>query len=243
MPVKLPSEILQYEDKGLLLHPCKENKAPVFKGWQEIASAERIRHEEWFQEDKYKVGLLTGERNGIVVIDVDDLPQARELFETLRQYITAIAKTPRPGIHFYFKHPGEEIRNAVKTRIGNVLADIRADGGYVIAPPTYAWIPEFTLDMDKLETFNPRWVERKKEVSMSGEIRSPVKYIKSIHAVSGQHGHSSTFRAVCRLRDAGIAEVDALAIMIEWNKTNAEPPWTTKELLHKVRSAYARQEA
>jgi hypothetical protein len=28
--------------------------------------------------------------------------------------------------------------------------------------------------------------------------------------------------------------------MVEWNQTNAEPPWTVKELLHKVRDAYAK---
>ncbi len=46
--------------------------------------------------------------------------------------------TPRcetgSGMHYYFKHPGGEVRNSAG-RLGPGL-DIRADGGYVVAPPS-----------------------------------------------------------------------------------------------------------
>jgi hypothetical protein len=41
------------------------------------------------------------------------------------------------------------------------------------------------------------------------------------------------------LRQAGLSEVEAYVAMQVWNRTNAEPPWSERELLHKVRDAYA----
>ena len=63
-------------------------------------------------------------------------------------------------------------------------------------------------------------------------------YIAKIIAVSGQNGHHDTYRAVCVLKDAGLDETECMAAISEWNMTNAQPPWTVRELLHKVRSAY-----
>jgi hypothetical protein len=51
-------------------------------------------------------------------------------------------------------------------------------------------------------------------------------------------GHNTTFRAACKLRDAGLEYEDALALLIEWNETNAHTPWSAKELSHKIDSAY-----
>jgi hypothetical protein len=56
--------------------------------------------------------------------------------------------------------------------------------------------------------------------------------------VAGEGGHNATYRAACKLRDAGLAEVEALAILSDWNETNASPPWSAVELEHKIRSAY-----
>jgi len=46
--------------------------------------------------------------------------------------------------------------------------------------------------------------------------------------------------AKCILRDAGLSEAETLAAMIEWNQANAEPPWTVKELLHKVQDVFSK---
>lgn len=56
-------------------------------------------------------------------------------------------------------------------------------------------------------------------------------------AISGQHGHTATFRVACALvRGFGLAEAQALTAMREWNQ-RAEPPWSEAELLYKIRSA------
>lgn len=56
-------------------------------------------------------------------------------------------------------------------------------------------------------------------------------------AVSGQDGHGRTYHAACVLcLGFGLGEFDALSLLQEWN-IGCEPPWSEKELLHKVRCA------
>jgi hypothetical protein len=69
-------------------------------------------------------------------------------------------------------------------------------------------------------------------------IRNGLAYILHIEAVSGDGGHNATFRAACKLRDSGLTARQAFEALNTWNKTNAKPPWTAKELEHKVQDAY-----
>jgi KaiC/GvpD/RAD55 family RecA-like ATPase len=56
-------------------------------------------------------------------------------------------------------------------------------------------------------------------------------------AIAGQGGHNAAFRAACVLvLGFGMARETALKLMREWNQT-CEPPWSERELEHKVDSA------
>lgn len=56
-------------------------------------------------------------------------------------------------------------------------------------------------------------------------------------AISGQHGDVHTFRVCCRLtRGFALNQEQALEVLSEWNR-RCEPPWTTAELLDKLRRA------
>lgn len=65
------------------------------------------------------------------------------------------------------------------------------------------------------------------------------KYVaKMPPAVSGQDGHGRTFHVACVLvLGFALPEASVMAIMNEYNAT-CSPPWSEKELLHKVRSAF-----
>jgi hypothetical protein len=57
-------------------------------------------------------------------------------------------------------------------------------------------------------------------------------------AVSGQGGHAAAFRAACRLVIGfGLERDDALNRLREWNETHCQPPWSERELEHKVDDA------
>jgi hypothetical protein len=65
------------------------------------------------------------------------------------------------------------------------------------------------------------------------------KYLAKLPpAISGQGGHAATFRTACRLVIGfGLDRDQALTMLREWNETHCDPPWTEKELEHKVDDA------
>ena len=64
------------------------------------------------------------------------------------------------------------------------------------------------------------------------------RYLASVPpAIAGQHGDVHTFRVCCRLtRGFALDEDQALHALSEWN-ARCEPPWSTSELLDKLRRA------
>ncbi|MCA9054445.1 MAG: hypothetical protein KDA75_11440, partial [Planctomycetaceae bacterium] len=65
------------------------------------------------------------------------------------------------------------------------------------------------------------------------------KYLAKLPAaVSGEGGHSATFRAACALvLGFDLSPDDAYPLLMEWNQTHCEPPWDEHELRHKLQDA------
>ena len=93
------------------------------------------------------IAIATGAMSGVLVVDVDDAEGALLLIDLMKQFgalpMTLQAKTGK-GVHFYFALPDSCGR--VPSSKGDGL-DIRADGGYVLAPPSihpsgarYEWV-------------------------------------------------------------------------------------------------------
>ena len=104
--------------------------------------------EEWWRLCPHaNVGVRTGAASGILVLDVDGEAgrlALRGLVAHHGLFDTRWARTGS-GWHAYFAHPGGTVPNSAG-RLGAGL-DIRADGGYVVAPPSlhasgsrYRWI-------------------------------------------------------------------------------------------------------
>ncbi|MGC8766800.1 MAG: bifunctional DNA primase/polymerase [Brevinematia bacterium] len=140
----------------------KVEKKPVLKGWTNISSGEDLENYwdlcidalEKFSSDFIGVGIgvLTGRRSNLTVIDVDNLNIFREkLSEDLIQKLFAeascVVKTARGGYHFYFAYC-EELKQGTYQAWG---FDVRNDGGFVVAPPS-------ELVVDK-KIFRWEWVK------------------------------------------------------------------------------------
>jgi putative DNA primase/helicase len=102
----------------------------------------------WEQWPEANIGIATGLSSNIIVFDFDFPKEGRKSFKEIQRKNGGSFKTPMVktgnGIHLYFKHPGVEIRNRAGILPG---WDVRADGGYVVAPPSlhangkrYKWI-------------------------------------------------------------------------------------------------------
>lgn len=201
-------------------------KAPAGDHW-EISDDPSL----WLAQG-FNVGLMLKESN-IVTVDFDrDIEAAREHYrQTLCQVIVETIR----GFHFHYLGVIEKSR---KFEHGDIKGT-----GYVVYPPStvdghrYKFIKKGELQPFPEKLFP---VVVNAITSTTTGIKNAMKYITTITAHSGQGGHNATYRAACKLRDAGLDEAEALAAMVEWNLSNATPPWTTKELLHKVRSAFAK---
>jgi hypothetical protein len=208
----------------------------------------------WFtrQDREYNVAIITGRYAGLVVVDCDsdeDTAWWQSCFPRTPLSVT----TGGDGRHFYYGHPGAVVRN--RSRLFGRRIDLRADGGLVIAPPSihpetrqaYQWDNGWRHELVDIPRFDVRWFvarETRLPVESLGPlpgdmaIRDGLAYIRRIEAVAGNGGHNATFRAACKLRDSGLTADEAFKALMLWNETNASPPWSAKELAHKIDDAY-----
>ncbi|MHB8587118.1 MAG: phage/plasmid primase, P4 family [Thermoplasmatota archaeon] len=147
---------LTYASRGwpvFLLKPrSKEPLTP--HGFKDATTNETQIRAWWTAAREANVGIATGAPAGLVVLDVDAKSGGLETLRTMEAQCgglgeTPLGLTPGGGRHAYFRHPGTDVRS--RTGIAPGL-DIRADGGYVVAPPsvhpnggTYAWHPNLPL--------------------------------------------------------------------------------------------------
>ena len=163
-PALVARAALAYARRGIPVFPCEPGgKRPLtYNGfWDATADAPRVAAW-WRRWPNANVGVPTGERSGLLVLDVDSDaggPDSLVLLERSHGPLprTAKARTGGGGVHLYFRYPaGETVRNSAG-RLGPGL-DVRGEGGYVVVPPsrtqsTYEWL-------DKAPLAEPAWLLR-----------------------------------------------------------------------------------
>lgn len=163
--------VLRYADSGTPTFPCnpapekKLHKSPLTKNGFYDATTDPAQLAQWWEEHPCAlIGLPTGTTTGTVVIDVDTIEghgkDGPGSLEALQLEIgdlpqTRTIRTDSGGLHLYFKHPGGELKSGTD-KLGPGL-DVKAQGGYVIAPPS----PGYTVQDDSPPADLPlEWVDR-----------------------------------------------------------------------------------
>jgi hypothetical protein len=163
--MKKPNHLLEaavdYVRRGIKVFPCApRGKKPLVKNGFHDAACDEAKVRKWWKTwPDANIGVPTGAENGIIVIDVDkrgDLSLfGREIPETVE------SATGGGGRHIIYKHPGRPVKNTTGANIGLDGVDSRADGGYIIVPPSihesgdsYQWEISFD-DMEPQEA--PQW--------------------------------------------------------------------------------------
>jgi hypothetical protein len=143
---------LEYAGCGWPVFPCRERepgrKRPFTpRGFLDATTEAAIIERWWRQWPEALIGLPTGWPSGLAVLDIDVKDDRAKGFDTLEDLghvlpATPLAHTPSGGLHAYFAYPERELRCSVGS-IGAGL-DVRATGGYIIAPSPgscYRWDP------------------------------------------------------------------------------------------------------
>lgn len=154
------AEALRYADLGFSIFPIlPRDKRPATKSGFKDASRDPAQLNKWWADSDFGIGIATGAASGVVVvdIDVDKLTDASRLIvEKLEREKTACVTTGTGGLHFYFQAPAVTLRNRAGILPG---IDFRADGGYVVAPPSiHPNGKPYTWGMTTEPLAMPQWV-------------------------------------------------------------------------------------
>jgi hypothetical protein len=161
------------------------------------------------------------------------------------------------GYHRIYRQPnGGQVGNskASDRPIFGPGIDVRACGGYIVAPGStiagrqYQWdngcpisaAPQWM--MDRCKTYKPKNKKTDEPAVEDTEtaVEAAKHYIEHVapEAVEGDGGDLTTFKVACAIKDCRVSKATALELMREWNLTKAIPPWEDSDLRKKVDSAY-----
>lgn len=126
---------LKYEAAGFCPLPINESdKRPHFRllsnGWEKFQKERPSREEitRWFLEYPQANIALLGGWGGLAFVDIDDPELAKGALQTP----TLMSRTPRGGLHLWFK----ESHTSENAPVKKGVIDIKAAGGYVLVPPS-----------------------------------------------------------------------------------------------------------
>lgn len=249
---------------GLAVHwlrgPKAGGKAPLAKEWQRAPYAPPAQVDEGWRSGcnlGVHTGLVAGAPRSVVVVDLDSPAALAWAQEHLPA--TPWRTLTRKGEHWYYLHPGAGVVLPNKAKVGKLALDIRGDGGNVVVAPSthpeghvYAEADPWAAGAE-LPTFDPAWFPAP-PAPPPARPRSAPRTADEAHtrrraaawlgrvqpAISGQGGHDQLWDAAVGLcRGFGLAEGDALELLrLDYNP-RCVPPWSDRELEHKVRGAAA----
>jgi hypothetical protein len=130
---------LSYIAEGFRVFPCKPDKTPYTDhGLKDATQTQQGVKEYWAKWPGAGIGIVT---DGLVVVDFDVKNgglQSKIAIETKYGTMpkTRTHRTGGGGLHYIYKNPnGTNIRNTVAFG-GFSGVDLRANGGYIVAPPS-----------------------------------------------------------------------------------------------------------
>ena len=209
----------------LPVFPCNGKLPRTEHGFHDASTDTDTVISWWQRWPDANIGIATGARSGLVVLDVDvqhggqgtlnergKLPEAPEVL------------TGGGGKHIYFVHPGGEVRYSAG-KLGPGL-DVRGDGGYMVAPPSvhengraYKWLRELGSPPPL-----PAWLLEEAEQRPNG----PAPPVESVIPQGKRRGELLSLAGTLRRRGLGGDEI--LAALTAVNEPRCRPPLERQEL-------------
>ena len=229
-------------------------KQPAENAWQEWATravtAESI--ERRWRGTRNGVALLC---HGLVVLDVDDASQLGIVLEKCRLKDAPICRTPRGGYHVHARaRKGMDLSRKIKLHGQDV--DLLTGPSLSILPPhtneqgvPYEWITPGLPPISELPLARLAWTRERTRrrvvrsvdfIDADAMMRRARAYLTTIEGtISGAGGcHNKTFRVACVLTHKfGLTFEQAWPLFKEWSEIQCEPPWSDRELTHKLTDA------
>lgn len=235
---KLRDSALAYVQRGWHVFPCKyKSKVPATPNGFKDASLDLAA---WENNQEFNIGIATGKVSKLVVVDIDPKhngPASWEAFckkweITPEELNTYRVVTGSLGSHLYFLYPeGLDVPSRIGVLEG---VDIKAEGGYVIAPPS---VHENGRDYRAVEAplLHPPAIllatilgNKEKPVPSTGDAESLV--------VEGAR-NDYLMRVAGQLRRPGLSEAALSAALLQHNEDVCNPPlpeWEVRRIAQNI---------
>lgn len=244
---------VSYARRGLRIHPLRPaSKLPLLREWQHRATTDAATVAEWWGRwPGAGVGIATGTGSDVVVIDVDPRHGGDDSLADLDLErgplpLTWRCLTAGGGLHLYWHHPGGHVPSRAGVWPG---VDVRADGGYVVAPPTelegggaYHW--ECGHGPHKIALADmPSCLLAALRAERSGEARPPEWWRQLVaEGVARGARNDAVARLAGHLLRRGVDPYVAVELLTAWSAHRCRPPLPDAEVVRTVDSI-ARREA
>lgn len=253
MPTVL-EHALAYHDAGFQVLPLKpKSKKPALLEWKplQIKRLERSSVESYFTKNPdCNIGIITGHLSNLTVLDFDIKKQTAEATALMREFVAKmnpplIVDTGSGGLHVYCK--GSALRNEVTIPHLPFDLDIRSQGGYVVAPPSwhdknatqYTWrgaAPDTLFDFQMLAGDLPNVPEEIMEKA-SLNLTHPATKLHDwkqlvSNVVTGERHPSATVLFGKLIRVLPMEEWAVIAVPLTrlWNAHNVHPSLPDKDM-------------
>lgn len=235
-----------YQGQGLKFHPLAENKkTPLLSNGEKGADNTEAFIQRYFTNRQVNIGIRTKDL-GLVVIDIDT-KHGKNGFETLKDMgitlpDTLIVTTPSGGKHYYYINDTQEvIKSTANLFIG---IDVRANTGYLVAPPSqidgvsYTWD---NLDMSKgfIEQLAPisevpevlyQALIGKGEKSKQKRGKKPLAFALGESTVEEGTRNDLLFRYTSSLQNKGYSDEQIREEVHQYNIGHCTPPLALEEV-------------
>ena len=201
---------------------CSIAKHPRISDWTSKASNDPRQIKGWWTRwPEANVGVVTGRRSGIIVLDVDDKNansgslSLRRLEAEHQPLPATLTATTGNGRHYYFKHPKTVDIRCSTGKLGDGL-DIRADGGYVVSPPS-----------KHANGRQYQFADKNAEIAPAPDWLLDLLTVEDVpdsQAIPTGERTNTLYEQVCSLFRSGMPEADVLNVALATNVARCQPP-------------------
>lgn len=218
-------------------------KHPLTRHGFKDATDDIVQIKKWWEEwPSANIGIATGLESNIIVIDVDPKNGGGNSLQSIlrvagEQKETLIAQSGghKDGRHYYYTHPGGGIRSSSGLRPG---LDIKANDGYVIAPPsihatgrTYRWVSKAPIAP------LPTWVYsiiHEKNIDtykFSKKLRGKKIDVQNVPYIPAGKRNTRLFVLCRRMIDMSYKQDEAKNLLLQINDTKIETPKASEKYI------------
>lgn len=259
----LPDAAGIYAQNGWSVFPCKGKEPATPHGFRDATTDAQTIAGWWRANNRNNIGWALP--SGLMALDVDRAHGGIESLRELERELGALPQTlcqltGADGWHFIYRVPKDvELRQGTAFKPG---LDTRIGGrGYILVAPSihpvtrrpYQWrtitepapIPGWLIELIRKPSPKPATnllpndSEGPRREDLDQRIFRARRYLEKMSAgISGSGGHAATFRAALVLvRGFELPDHIAFELLVDDFNPRCAPPWSEKDLRHKIAQA------